>query len=290
MATGTRSRSKPSRRSGRKAGDLGDLGDRIIDRLPRPASAVIGRLRHEDVFLLAAGLAFYALVSIAPFAMLVLWLVSLVAGDDQVRQVADEMARLLPPKLRVAEALQRVAELGAGLGVGALLALLWPATAYGAGLSRAFDRLCPAEDHPAKGLRGRALALALVGVMPALVLAGLVASYVGTALFRHGVLATVVGWALALIFGFVGSAATTAAIYRLFAPRPVSTPGLLRGAATAGAAIALLSAGYALFLHVGADFEHRYATSGLAAIVLLAVWLFLANALILVGYQMAQES
>jgi hypothetical protein len=40
---------------------------------------------------------------------------------------------------------------------------------------------------------------------------------------------------------------------------------------------------------LGTDFEHRYATSGLAAVVLLGVWLFLTNALILVGYQVALE-
>ena len=58
----------------------------------------------------------------------------------------------------------------------------------------------------------------------------------------------------------------------------------------AGAAISVLSAGYALFLQFGADFQNRYGTSGLAAIVLLEVWLFLANALLLVGYQVALEA
>lgn len=290
MATRTRPRSAGKGRSGLGKASLDDVSGWIVDRLPRPASAVVRRLRQEDVFLLAAGLAFYALVSVAPFAVLVMWLVSLVTGDDQVRDVADQLARMLPPDLRVADAFQRVADLGASLGVGALIALLWPATAYGAGLSRAFERLCPGSDMPAKGLRGRALALALVGAMPALALAGLVASYAGTALFRSGFPLVIVGWVLALLFGFVASSAAAAAIYRLFAPRPVGRSGLVKGAATAGASIAVLSAAYAVFLDLGADFEHRYATSGLAAIVLLAVWLFLANALILVGYQVAQES
>ena len=229
-------------------------------------------------------------MSVAPFAILVLWLLSLMAGDDEVRQVADRLARLLPSDIRVGDAFQRVAELGTGLGVGALAALLWPATAYGSGLSRAFDRLCPSNDEPARGLRGRALTLALVGLMPALVLAGLVASVLGTALFSDGLVASILGWVLAVVFGFVVSFLAVAAIYRLFAPAPVALSGLLRGAATAGAAISVLSAGYAAFLNLGADFERRYVTSGLAAVVLLAAWLFLANALILVGYQLAQDA
>jgi uncharacterized BrkB/YihY/UPF0761 family membrane protein len=44
-----------------------------------------------------------------------------------------------------------------------------------------------------------------------------------------------------------------------------------------------------MFLISGVDFERRYATSGLAAVVLLAFWLFMTNALILVGFQIAQE-
>lgn len=250
---------------------------------------MVRRLRREDVFLLAAGLAFYALVSVVPFTMLVLWIVSLVVGDSSVHQAADLLTRLLPPNLHVGQALLTVADLGPRLGVGALVALLWPATAYGAGLARAFDRLCPGADQDAKGLRGRALALALVGVMPALVLAGLVASYLGTSLVGHGVVARIAGWVLAVVFGFVASSVAAMAIYKLFSPRPVRGPGLLRGGAAAGASIALLSAGYTVFLHLGTDFEHRYATSGLAAVVLLGVWLFLTNALILVGYQVALE-
>jgi uncharacterized BrkB/YihY/UPF0761 family membrane protein len=101
--------------------------------------------------------------------------------------------------------------------------------------------------------------------------------------------ARIAGWVLAVVFGFVASSVAAMAIYKLFSPRPVRGPGLLRGGAAAGASIALLSAGYTVFLHLGTDFEHRYATSGLAAVVLLGVWLFLTNALILVGYQVALE-
>lgn len=266
-----------------------DAGEAITEHLPGPVRTIVDRMRREDIFLLSAGLAFYALVSVAPFAILVLWAIGLGAGDDGVQAIADQLGRLLPSTFKAGEALTRVAELGAGLGVGALLALLWPASAYGSGLSRAFERLCPGGDKPAKGLRGRALALALVGVMPALVLAGLVASYVTSSLWAGGGVQTVLGLVLMLAVGFVISGAAAAGIFKLFSPRPVSARGLLHGGALAGASLSLLSAAYVVFLHLGADFERRYVTSGLAAIVLLAVWLFLANAVILVSYQVAIE-
>lgn len=264
--------------------------DAVQDRLPGPVAEVVRWLRNEDVFLLSAALAFYALVSVVPFSILVLWVVSVFTGESRVKEVADRLADVLPANLGVEGAFQRVADLGARLGVGALLALLWPATAYGSGLRRAFDRLSRNRDEEAKGLRGRALAFGLLGVVPALALAALVASLLGTKVLGEGPVATVVGWLLALVFGFVAGTLGATALYRLFAPGHLSTTAMVRGAAAAAGAIAVVSVGYVAFLNVGADFERRYATSGLAAIVLLALWLYLANALILLGFRIAQES
>jgi membrane protein len=263
--------------------------DAVQERLPGPMAAVVRRLRSEDVFLLSAGLSFYALVSVVPFAILVLWLVSLVTGKARVHEVADQLARHLPPKLGVENALQRVADLGVRLGLGALVALLWPATAYGAGLRRSVARLAHNRDEEVKGLRGRGLALGLVGVVPALALAGLVAAYFGTAIAGHGGMAQVAGWVLALAFGFVASTVGVAVIYRLFTPLTLGSKSIGRGAVAAAAAISVVSLGYVIFLNSGVDFQRRYATSGLAAVVLLAFWLFITNALILVGFQIAQE-
>jgi len=265
------------------------IADAVQERLPGPMGEVLRRLRSEDVFLLAAGLSFYALVSVVPFAVLVLWLVSLITGKARVHEVAGELARHLPANLGVENALQRVADLGLRLGLGALAALLWPATAYGAGLHRSFVRLTHNRDEEVAGLRGRALALGLIGLVPALSLAGLVAAYLGTAVVGHGGVAQVAGWVLALAFGFAASAVGVAVIYRLFAPLSLGWWSIARGAVAAAVAISVVSLGYVIFLNSGVDFERRYATSGLAAVVLLAFWLFMTNALILVGFQIAQE-
>lgn len=265
------------------------IADAAEQRFPAPAAGVVRRLRSEDVFFVSAGLSFYALVSVVPFAVLVLWLVSLITGKARVREVADQLALQLPANLGVEDALQRVADLGVQLGLGALAALVWPATAYGAGLRRSFARLADDHDEEVKGLRGRALALSLIGVVPAFALAGLVAAYVGTAVVGDGRLARMAGWVLALGFGFAASALGVAVIYRLFAPVSLGWPSIARGAVAAAAAISVVSLGYVIFLNSGVDFERRYATSGLAAVVLLALWVFMTNVLILVGFQIAQE-
>ncbi len=268
------------------------LLDAVEERLPPPAAAVVRGLRGEDVFLLAAGLAFYAIVAVVPFTILVLWLVSLATDKARVHEIADQLSSLLPANLGIESALERVADVGATLGLGAMLGLLWPASSYGSGLRRCFARLAydnEAKVEEGKGIRGRALALGLLGVLPALVLAGLVTAYLGSTIAGDGGVARVAGWLLALAFGFLGSAVAVAVIYRIFAPRSLGWRGIVRGATSAGGAIALVSLGYVIFLNIGADFEHRYATSGLAAVVLLAFWLFMTNALILVGFQVAQE-
>jgi len=128
-----------------------------------------------------------------------------------------------------------------------------------------------------------------MAVLQVVVLAGLAGTLVGPRLLGEGLPARVAGWVLAVGVGLVSVAAMTGLIYRVFATEPASWTGITVAAATVAVGISLLSLGYVVFFRFGTDFEQRYASSGLAAVVLLAVWLFLANALLLVGYRLAHE-
>lgn len=232
----------------------------------------------------AAGLAFYALVSVAPLVVLSLRLAALVVGDDAVRRTGDELARLAPEKLGIDKMFGAVAQAGTGIGFTAALTALWPASAYGSGLVRAFDRLTGAKRQN-KGLRGRLLSLSLLGVLPVLVLVTLGVIAVAPRVLGEGTAAAVVGWVLGVVIAFAMLTGLHALIYRVFAPRPPKGRDLLQGAVLASVGVTVLSLAYAGYLRFGADFGSRYVTSGLAAVVLLAVWLFLANGLLLVGYR-----
>ncbi|HEY3211087.1 MAG TPA: hypothetical protein VGL18_15115 [Actinomycetota bacterium] len=59
---------------------------------------------------------------------------------------------------------------------------------------------------------------------------------------------------------------------------------------TAATGISVLSFLVALYVILGANFQEHYATSGQAELVLLAVWLFLANVLVLAAYRVALET
>ena len=243
--------------------------------------------RADDVFLYSAALAFYGLISVAPLVVVGLWVTSLVVGQAQVHEVADDLAGVAPPALGVDRALERVADLEAVLGLVAVVAALWPATAYGSGLARVLDRV--GGDRPATGLRGRGAALLLVGLMPVLVLGSLVATYAGAAALGDTGLDVAVGLALALGLSFTATVAILAVIYKTFPAAPPGWRATGRGAVVAAASISVLSAAYVAYLRLGADFEQRYASDALAAVVLLGLWLFAANAVLLVGYRLAQR-
>jgi len=253
----------------------------------RRAHMAVGAARAEDVFLHAAALAFYGLISVAPLVVVALWVTTLAVGAGQVHHVADQLARLAPPALGVDHALQRVAALSTTLGLVAVAAALWPATAYGAGLVRVLDRV--GGDRDSAGLRGRGAGLLLVGLVPVLVLGSLVAGYAGAATLGHSPTDVAVGLCVGLILSFAATVAAVAVIYKVFPRSPPGWRDTLRGALVAAASIAVLSVGYVAYLRLGANFEHRYASDALASVVLLGVWLYAADIALLVGYRVARR-
>lgn len=239
------------------------------------------------MFLHAAALAFYGLISTAPLVVVALWTTALLVGAGEVHHVAGDLARLAPPGVGIDVALRRVANLSTTLGLAAVAATLWPATAYGAGLVRVLDRV--AGDRGGRGLRGRGVALLLVFVVPVLVLGSLVAGYVGAAALGDSAAEIAVGLCAALALSFAATVAAVAAIYKLFPRSPPDWHATLRGALVAAASIAVLSVAYVAYLRLGANFEHRYASDALASVVLLGVWLYAANIALLAGYRVARR-
>lgn len=254
-------------------------------RLPGPVRGAVEEASGQDIPLHAAGLAFYALVSLIPLTIVAMWVASLVAGDERVQRLAQTLAAIVPQDVGADRALVRVAELGTSLGVAAIVVALGPATAYGSGLARAFRRLSP-EDPPEelRGLLGRGLLL--LAVVPVFAVGSLLGAFAATSLFQEGLL-RVLGWALAAVFAFLGPAVASALIYRVFPPETLRWRAVVRGAVVAAAGVALFTVAFAALVAFGTDFTKYYAISGVAGMVLLAAWLFGANAVLLTGYKVA---
>jgi YihY family inner membrane protein len=264
-------------------------GAKLERRLPRPVRLLVDELEETDVLLYAASLAFYALVSVVPMVIVVMWIVATILGQERVHAFAQELGRIAPAGIGADHALQRVSQLGEQIGLPAVLAALWPATAYGAGVSRAFRRLAPDESArertKARGIRGRLLAFAIL--LPLFAIGGIAASYLGTQVLGDSVAGVVLAPAIALVAGFVVAAAAIALLLRVFPPEPLQGRQVLRGTVFTAVGVSILSLAFSLYLAFGANFQDRYASSGIAGIVFLALWLFASNALLLLGYRIA---
>ena len=280
-SSSTRVRSKAKRRAA-------TWKDHVQDRLPAPVRRIVAEARSNDVFLLAASLAFYAFVSIAPLTIVVLWFVSMVLGEQRLNTLATELGRSAPSNLRLDGLLRQVADAGARGGLVGILTGLWPATSYGAGLQRAFHRLGNRPSRDIHGLRGRGLFSLLL--IPVFLVGGLVASYAGSQAPGGGGLGRTVGVGLALAIGFATAAAGLVVIYRIYPPVRLPWPSIWRAVVWTATTDAVLTVLLVLYLSSGTDVRQHYVTTGLAMLVLLAVWLFLGNVMLLVGYRIGLDT
>jgi membrane protein len=256
----------------------------VEDRLPRSVLGLVDGVRSSDVLLHSGGLAFYALISVAPFVVISFWAASALVGSERLEDLGTTVDALAPTGVRVTPLVTTLADVGTGLGLGALASALWPATAYGSGLVQALDRISHRPDRSLQGARGRLKALLFVVLLPAFVLSALGSTYLVTGLLGGGTALRIASWVLAAAGGFAAGTVTLVLIYRIFGPDPLPWRPLLQGAGAAALAIAAMSVGYAVYLGQGADFEERVAGSGLASVVLLALWLYLANVILLTGF------
>lgn len=256
-----------------------------VARLRVLARDVARSTRGHDLALYAAGVTFYAAVSLVPLVLLALFLAGVLVGADTVRSLATHLAALLPRNLGAEAAARTLAETGSGLGPGAALAALVPAGLYGEGLVRAFDRLSVAGNRGRRSLRGRFGSLGIVLASPVLLLAGLAASSGLLRALGDGTAARLFGVYCAFLVGWLTISPMLMLFYRWLAPERPSLRALLWGAFATGAMLAGTALGYVLFLGIDIPFDRAYGGStALAAVAVSGLWLYLLHLLVLIGY------
>ena len=246
---------------------------------------VVRSTRGHDLALYSAGVTLYAAIGFVPLLLLALYLASLLAGETTVRSLADGLAGLLPSELRADDAARFLSEAGTSLGPVNALASLVPATLYGEGLVRAFDRLSDAGEAGRRSLRGRIGALMLVAASPFLLLAGLSATGALTSVLGDGLGARLLGVYVAFLVCWLSISALLVLSYRGIAPDRCCPRALLWGAFTTGSFLSGTSLGFVLFLSLGLDLGGAYGGSTTLATGAVALgWLLLLHAVVLVGY------
>lgn len=251
-----------------------------LDRLPPSGRRVVRRLWTREVMLAGSSLAFYGLVSALPLALLSLAAVEAVVGRQAVQQLSQQASA--SPGSGVGTVLSELARAAAAPGWGIVLLALWPATAYGGGLRRAFIE-ARGEREPLPAIKGRIMGLLLVLLLPIVLMAGIPLSFALSRLGGEGLLGTLAGTVLALVGGGLVATLVATLLYQAFTTADFGWRTTVLTAATVGGATSLMSLGFAAYLRL-ADLEQRYGSGVLGLVLVVAVWLLAANVLLLAGY------
>ena len=262
------------------------LLDPFRERIPEPLQGTVGRLLGRDILLAASSLAFYGLISLLPLLLIAFWLVDGVAGSDTVRRFTVQTMQSGSPAM--GSFISQMTANSGSLSWVTLLAALWPATAYGGGLRRAFVRTTGDEEE-LPGLRGRLIGLGLVFALPTLVLAGVPLTFVLVGVTEDGGWGIVLGWGAALLAGVGVGTGITTLLYRAFAPGKFGLRQTFQVAALVAAVTTVFSLAFVLYLRVGSVTE-RFGGPTTGAVVLMGVWLFVTNVLLLAGHQALVEA
>lgn len=265
---------------GTTASEAKDRARGLYQRLPSSLRAVVRNAREHHTLTLAAGLAFFGILSIGPAVGLGFGLLRMTVSAEAVDGLVDLLEGTFTEQLGLADLLgQMEDQAGRYAGIG-LVVLLWPATTLASGWTRALDAVTEAEAAAGvRGLRGRVRGLVPGGILVATMLLGFAAMTFGTALAGGDditILLAVIGGAVVAQFVFI------LAIYRWLPSERRPFTRLWAGAILATLGVVLTTVGFALALMFGEGLAEQYPPSLTTAIVI-GIWLYAANGSLLLG-------
>jgi membrane protein len=251
-------------------------------------------VKQDQVPLLAAGVAFYALLSLFPAIIAGVSIYGLVANPDTVRTQLDKLTQLLSPetaKLVGAQIQQITAGAGGALGLATvvgILTALWSASAgmkaLITGVNLAYD-----ETETRKFLKLRGLALLLT--LGAMVLLGIALLLIVAFPAVTNDWPTALRWT-ASILRFVLLAALLivglAVLYRYAPDRDEPRWSWVSwGSGVATVLWVLATIGFAVYASFFGNYNKTY--GALAGVIILLFWLWLTALVILVGAELNTE-
>jgi len=269
--------------------------------LPRPAwrdvaKRVAKEVRTDNVPLLSAGVAFFALLALFPALVAMVSIYGLVADPAEVSGQVRDVTAALPPEARtlITDQVQQVAEqapssLGTTAAVGIALAL-WSASSgmrwLLSALSLAYDEV---EERKFLRLRGTALLMtmaattAFVTNLVLLTATSRLSDWIG--LGRTGELViTIVRWPVLAVL----IAAGLAVLYRYGPNRdPAKWRWVTWGSAVATAVAVVASAGLAAYSSLSSSMDKTYGS--FAGVIVLMLWLMVTVFAILLGAEVNAE-
>jgi membrane protein len=258
---------------------------------------VKAEVKEDNVSLLAAGVAFYAMLAIFPAIIAVVTIYGMVAEPQQVESQIREFAEGLPSgaDTLLTEQLTNVtgaADRSLSIGLAAsLLGVLWSVSGGVQGLVKGLNLVY--DERETRGflkLRGLSLLLSIGAIVVAVLALALIAVFPGfvdgLGLGRAGELAASIGrWVVLALLVLV----VLAVVYR-FAPDRANPR--LRWVSW-GAVVALVlwllgSFGFSYYVDNFSKYNQTY--GALAAVIILLLWLFLSAFVVLLGAELDAET
>lgn len=236
---------------------------------------VIRQTRDRNVTFLAAGVAYYAFVSVIPAILLVLVIATSIGGEVLVERVLGVLGEFLTPEGEIAvstairDAPGRTEATVIGLGV-----LFWGALRVFRGLDRAFSSIYGLDRNPSflRGLWDAFVVLSTVGLGAGTMV--LVGAILAATHWRLG--QGVIGLVLLL----VGLVIVFLPLYVVFSDADTGVKQALPGAMVAATGWVVLQALFQIYTAAAP----RYQLYGvLGGILLLVTWFYLAAIVLLVG-------
>jgi membrane protein len=276
-------------RDARRPGDLPGPGWKDV------AVRVKGEMKRDQVPLLSAGVAFYALLALFPALAAVISLYGLIADPAEVTQQVENATQALPESARelITGQMEGVAQADSGVGLAlaaGLLAALWSASS---GMKHLVGAINAAYDEEeGRGflkLRGLSLALTAGAVLFAIVSIGVLAVLpamldsiglggVGQTIVRIGsfpLLAIAFGIGLAVLYRY--SPDRDEPEWRWVSP----------GAAIATVVWIVASIGFSIYVSNFGSYGETYGAIG--AVIVLMLWLAITAFAIILGAEIDSE-
>lgn len=253
--------------------------------------------KRDNVALLAAGVAFYALLSLVPALIALVSIYGLVADPDDVdRQVSDALSAA-PTEVQelVGQQLGSITESsGGGLGValvGGVLVALWSASS---GMKHLMSAINVAYDEEETrgfvALRGRALLLTVGAILFVIVAVGLITALPalldGTGLGSAAkTTMSILRWPLLAIGLMIG----LGVLYR-YGPDRADARWAWQAPGTIFATIAwvVASIGFSVYTANFGSYGETYGSLG--AVVVLMLWLMISCAVVILGAEINAEA
>jgi membrane protein len=285
--------------------DTGEAAGRRAERPgeipPRGWFAILRRVKAEvkvdNVTLLAAGVAFYAMLAIFPAIIAVVTVYGMVADPNQVETQVGEFAKSLPSGADelLTEQLRNVTQAGRqslsiGLAV-SLLAVLWAASGGVQGLVKGLNLVY--DERESRGflkLRGLSLLLTLGAIVVAVVALALITVFPAViddlGLGQAGELAaSIARWVVLALLVLVA----LAVVYRLAPDRASPRWRWVSWGAVVALVVWLLgSVGFSWYVDNFGKYNQTY--GALASVIVLLLWLFLSAFAVLLGAELDAET